>query len=153
MRTWKLPHTVLNRWVVNRIANVFIKTALIYLAISTILGVLIIPGPGFSFMHSHFALIGWVSYMIFGICYEIIPRFTGKPLFSEKLGIIQFWLGNIGLLGLFISYPFMKMYMVKEKDYSDALSIVIIFGVIEAISIFMFIYNIWKSMEKVSLWK
>ncbi len=137
----------------NKLANLFIKTSLVYLAISAILGVLIIPGPGFSFMHSHFALIGWVSFLLFGICYEIIPRFTGKPMFSEKLGRIQFWLGNIGLLGLFFSYPFMKMYMVKQKDASDALLMVMLFGVIEAISFFVFIYNMWKSMEKVSLWK
>ncbi len=137
----------------NKLANLFIKTSLVYLAISTILGVLIIPGPGYSFMHSHFALIGWVSFLLSGICYEIIPRFTGKPLFSEKLGVLQFWLGNIGLIGLFFSYPFMKMYMVKQKDASDALLMVMLFGVIEAISFFVFIYNIWKSMEKVSLWK
>jgi heme/copper-type cytochrome/quinol oxidase subunit 1 len=132
----------------NKLAKLFIKTSLIYLAISTILGVLIIPGPGFSFMHSHFALIGWITFLAFGLCYEIIPRFTGKPLFSEKLGQIQFWLGNIGLIGLFFSYPFMKMYIVKEKDYSDALMIVMVFGLIEAFSIFMFIINIWKSMDK-----
>lgn len=137
----------------NKLANLFIKTSLVYLAISTVLGVLIIPGPGFSFMHSHFALIGWVSFLLFGICYEIIPRFTGKPLFSEKLGVLQFWFGNIGLIGLFFSYPFMKMYMVKQKDSSDAMLMVVIFGIILAISFFMFIYNIWKSMEKVSLWK
>lgn len=137
----------------NRTANLFIKTSLVYLAISAILGVLIIPGPGYSFMHSHFALVGWVSFLLFGICYEVIPRFSGKPLFSEKLGILQFWFGNIGLIGLFFSYPFMKMYMVKQKDSSDAMLMVIIFGTIVAISFFMFIYNIWKSMEKVSLWK
>lgn len=136
----------------NKLANLFIKTSLVYLAISAILGVLIIPGPGYSFMHSHFALIGWVSFLLFGICYEVIPRFSGKPLFSEKLGVLQFWLGNIGLIGFF-SYPFMKMYMVKQKDASDALLMVMLFGVIEAISFFVFIYNIWKSMEKVSLWK
>ncbi|MDO9098657.1 MAG: cbb3-type cytochrome c oxidase subunit I [Candidatus Methanoperedens sp.] len=137
----------------NKLSNLFIKTSLVYLAISTVIGVLIIPGPGFSFMHSHFALIGWVSFLLFGICYEVIPRFTGKPLFSEKLGILQFWLGNIGLIGLFFSYPFMKMYMVKQKDSSDAMLMVMIFGTIVAISFFVFIYNIWKSMEKVSLWK
>ncbi|MFA4935233.1 MAG: hypothetical protein WC568_05295, partial [Candidatus Methanoperedens sp.] len=71
----------------------------------------------------------------------------------KKLGRIQFWLGNIGLIGLFFSYPFMKMYMLKQKDSSDALLMVMLFGIILAISFFMFIYNIWKSMEKISLWK
>ena len=130
----------------NKLAKLFIKTSLVYLALSTILGVLITIGPGYSFMHSHFALIGWVSFMVFGLAYETIPRYSSKPLFSRKLGMIQFWLANIGLIGLSLSYPFMRMYMLKEKDYSDAITAVIIFGLIEAISCFVFIYNIWKSM-------
>ncbi len=134
----------------NRPSNLFIKAGLVYLAISTILGILITIGPGYSFMHSHFALIGGLSFLMFGLCYEGIPRFNSKPLFSEKLGIIQFWLANIGLIGLSLTYPFMRMYMLKGKDYSDAAQMVIIFGVLEAISVFMFVFNMWKSMDKVS---
>jgi cbb3-type cytochrome oxidase subunit 1 len=130
----------------NKLARLFIKTSLVYLAFSTILGVLITIGPGYSFMHSHFALIGWVSFMLFGLAYESIPRYTSRALYSKKLGIIQFWLANIALIGLSLSYPFMRMYMLKEKDSSDAATAVIIFGLIEAISCFIFIYNIWKSM-------
>ena len=130
----------------NKLSRLFIKTSLVYLALSAILGVLITIGPGYSFMHSHFALIGWVSFMVFGLAYEIIPRYSSKPLFSRKLGMIQFWLANIGLIGLSLSYPFMRMYMLKEKDPSEAIIAVIIFALIEAISCFVFIYNIWKSM-------
>ena len=132
----------------NKLSTLFIKASLVYLAVSTILGVLITIGPGYSFMHSHLALIGWATFFIFGAAYEIIPRYSGTPIFSEKLGYIQFWLGNIGLIGLALSYPFMRMYMLKGYDYSDALLLVTLFGLIEAISIFMFIYNIWKSIGK-----
>ena len=126
----------------NKLAKLFITTGLVYLALATLLGVLITIGPGYSFMHSHFALIGWVSFMLFGIAYEIIPPS------AEKLGIIQLWLANIGLIGLSLSYPFMRMYMLKGKDYSDIMISVIIFGIIEAISVFIFIYNIWWQIEK-----
>lgn len=129
----------------NKLSNLFIKTSLVYLTLSTILGVLITIGPGYSFMHSHLALIGWVTFFIFGIAYEAIPRYSGVQIYSEKLGIIHFWLGNIGLAGLTLSYPFMRMYMLKQKDASEALLMVLLFGSIEAISIFMFIFNIWKS--------
>jgi cbb3-type cytochrome oxidase subunit 1 len=134
----------------NKLAKLFVKTSLVYLALSTILGVLITIGPGYSFMHSHFALIGWVSFMVFGLAYESIPRFSSKPLYSRKLGMWQFWLANIGLIGLSLSYPVMKMYMLKEKNYYDAMIAVIIFGLIEVISCFIFIYNIWKSMDNQS---
>jgi len=130
----------------NKLARLFIKTSLVYLTLSTILGVLITIGPGYSFMHSHFALVGWVSFMLFGLAYESIPRYTSRALFSKNLGMIQFWLANIGLIGLSLSYPFMRMYMLKEKDASYAITAVMIFGLIEAISCFIFIYNIWKSI-------
>ncbi len=132
----------------DKLPNIFIKAGLVYLAASTILGMLITFGPGFSFMHSHLALIGWVSFFVFGLAYQIIPQYSRKPLFSEKLGILQFWLSNIGLIGLSLSYPFMRMYMVKGLDYSLAQTTVFIFGLFEAISIFIFIFNIWKSMDK-----
>ena len=132
----------------NKLSILFIKTSLVYLALSAILGVLITIGPGYSFMHSHLALIGWVTFFIFGAAYEIIPHYSGRAIFSENLGYIQFWLGNIGLIGLALSYPFMRMYMLKGKDASDAALMVILFGSIEAISIFMFIYNIWNSIRK-----
>ena len=132
----------------NRLSTLFIKAGLIYLAVSTILGILIAIGPGFSFMHGHLTLIGWLSFLVFGLCYESIPRFTGKPVFSERFGIVQFWLANIGLIGLSLSYPFMRMYMLKGFDYSDALISVLVFGSVEAVSMFIFIFNIWKSMEK-----
>lgn len=132
----------------NKLSAMFIKAGMIYLAVSAVLGVLIIFGPGYSFMHSHLALLGWVSFFMFGAGYEIIPRFSGKPIYSEKLGFVQFWLGNISLVGLSLSYPFMRMYMLKGKDYSDALLLVALFGLMQAFSMFMFIYNIWKSMGK-----
>ncbi len=132
----------------NKLSTMFIKAGMIYLAVSAVLGVLITFGPGYSFMHSHLALIGWLSFFMFGAGYEIIPRFSGKPIYSEKLGFVQFWLGNISLVGLSLSYPFMRMYMLKGKDYSDALLMVALFGLMQAFSMFMFIYNIWKSMGK-----
>lgn len=132
----------------DKLSSLFIKAGLVYLGISTFLGVLITIGPGYSFMHSHFTLIGWLSFMIFGISYQLIPQYSGNPLFSRRLGILHFWLANIGLIGLALSYPVMRMSMLKGKDHSDALVFVIIFGLLEAISILMFIVNIWKSMEK-----
>lgn len=132
----------------DKIPRLFIKAGLVYLGLSTVLGLLITIGPGYSFMHSHFGMLGWLSFMVFGICYQIVPRYSGRRLFSEKLSLIHFWLANIGLVGLTLSYPFMRMYMLKGYDYSDALTMVMLFGIIETVSIFMFIINIWKTMGK-----
>ena len=132
----------------DKIPRLFIKAGLVYLGLSTVLGVLITIGPGYSFMHSHFGMLGWLSFMVFGICYQIVPRYSGTRLFSEKLPLIHFWLANIGLVGLALSYPFMRMYMLKGYDFSGAQDMVMVFGIIETVSIFMFIINIWKTMGK-----
>jgi len=130
-----------------KLPKLFIKGSLVFLALSAILGVLITVGPGYSFMHSHLALLGWVSFMLFGLCYEMIPRSCSRSIYSEKLGIAHFWLATIGLIGLTISYAFMTMYIVKERDFSGAKDLVLFFGVIETVSVFMFIYNIWKTIS------
>lgn len=137
----------------NKLSILFIKAGLIYLGITAVLGILVSFGPGYSFMHSHFALVGGALFLIFGLCYESIPRFSSKPLFSEKLGIVQFWLANVGLIGLSLSYPFVRMYMLRGKDYSDALLAVVVFGLMETASIFMFIFNMWKSIDEVEPFK
>jgi cbb3-type cytochrome oxidase subunit 1 len=36
--------------------------------------------------------------MIFGIGLHVLPRFTGRPLFSERLADAQFVLVNVGLV-------------------------------------------------------
>ncbi len=132
----------------DNISRLFIKAGLVYLGFSTVLGILITIGPGYSFMHSHFGTVGWLSFILYGICYQVIPGYSGRRLFSEKLPLIHFWLANIGLVGLAFSYPFMRMYMLKGYDYSDALTMVLVFGIIEGISVFIFILNIWKTMDK-----
>ncbi len=62
----------------NKLSTLFIRTSLAYLALGTILGLLITIGPGYSFMHSHLALIGWVTFFIFGAAYKIIPHYSGS---------------------------------------------------------------------------
>lgn len=43
-------------------------------------------------------LLGFVGMMIFGIGLHVLPRFTGHPLFSERLADAQFVLVNVGLV-------------------------------------------------------
>ena len=56
--------------------------------------------------HAHILLIGFVSMMIFGVGYHLLPVFAGTDLFSLRLAEIQFWLQNIGLIGLAFTLPY-----------------------------------------------
>jgi nitric oxide reductase large subunit len=54
--------------------------------------------------HAHLMLLGFVAMMIFGVALHVLPRFTGRPLFSERLADAQFWLANLGLLAMVLGW-------------------------------------------------
>ena len=84
-----------NRW--------FIAAALAYALLGGLLGLawLAFPGklPALALRaHAHLMLVGFIAMMIFGVGVHVLPRFTGRALFSERLADAQFALANLGLL-------------------------------------------------------
>lgn len=53
--------------------------------------------------HFHLAALGWVTMMIFGVSYQLIPMFTLSTLQNRRIANLQFWLLNVGTVGLFWS--------------------------------------------------
>jgi cytochrome c oxidase cbb3-type subunit 1 len=81
-------------------------------------------------------LLGWVSMMIYGVGYHILPRFMGRPLYSTKMGDAQFWLANIGLVFMLVFYT-MNVY----SPAGTYVMIMVTAGIAELVSIFLFFYN------------
>ncbi|OPY75445.1 MAG: hypothetical protein A4E65_03567 [Syntrophorhabdus sp. PtaU1.Bin153] len=52
--------------------------------------------------HSHIAVFGFAGFIGLGGIYFITPRITGRPLYSNKLADIQYWLVLVGLSGFFL---------------------------------------------------
>ena len=86
-----------NRW--------FVAASLLYALLGGLLGLIwlaspdLIPGLALR-AHAHLMLVGFVGMMIFGIGLHVLPRFTGRALFSERLADAHFALANLGLLAL-----------------------------------------------------
>ncbi|MBM4387656.1 MAG: cbb3-type cytochrome c oxidase subunit I [Deltaproteobacteria bacterium] len=59
------------------------------------------------FAHVHLNLLGWMTMMIYGVGYHILPRFAGKHLRGGRLIDVQFYLANAGLLGMVV-FNYMK---------------------------------------------
>ena len=92
-----------NRW--------FIAAALAYALLGGLLGLgwLLDPGalpPLALRAHAHLMLVGFVGMMIFGVGLHVLPRFTGRALFSERIADAQFWLANLGLLSMVAGWLF-----------------------------------------------
>jgi len=86
-----------NRW--------FVAAALAYALLGGLLGLAWLAFPAAMpplalRAHAHLMLAGFVGMMVFGIGLHVLPRFTGRPLLSERLADLQFALVNLGLLAL-----------------------------------------------------
>lgn len=116
----------------DRFVKNFIIMSIIYLGIASILGLIMLGNPHlmqYKFVHSHLNMLGWVSMMIFGVGYHILPRFMGKPLKSPKMGEAHFWLANISLIGMLLFYIL------------GSVTVSTLFGLLQALSILLFFYN------------
>ncbi len=128
----------------DKYAKAFVKASLIYLGIGAILGVLMVIWPDIRFtisrVHVHILLLGFMAMMIYGVGYHILPRFMGRPIYSHRLGNIQVWIANITLVGLSLSW----IAETSQGGFWHYLAI--LFGIGQAVAIFIFIFNLWKSM-------
>lgn len=102
---WQLP-----RW---DIVGRHVAAALVYLAATVIMGNLMALDKIFDFLggqvlrtiyaHAHLAGIGWITMMIFGASYKLIPMFSLSELHDERPARWEFWLLNGGLVGLYVT--------------------------------------------------
>ncbi len=87
-------------WLV-RAAYVWLAVALVMeavLAASTILGGSI-PAPPYWGAFRHALTVGWVSMMIFGMAYRMIPVMEGRAPAMTWTAPVVFWLANLGAIG------------------------------------------------------
>ncbi|MCK4631809.1 MAG: DUF1858 domain-containing protein [candidate division Zixibacteria bacterium] len=122
----------------------FIFASLAYLGLAAIFGILNgITDIGYigHFGHTHFNLLGFMSMMIYGIGYFIIPRFNGVDLRFAGWVPVHFWLGNISLIGMVL---FRGLAVESGSDIFEVLFIIA--ASVQVVTIFMFIINIWITL-------
>ncbi len=120
----------------------FIRFAMTYFLLAILLGIYMsVAGPVYPWMpiHVHFNLLGWMSMMIYGVGYHILPRFSGKPLWSDKLSYWQLWLSNIGLIGM------AGGWWVRTSS-GDSM-VLLAFSIIEAVSVVFFFLNMMLTIK------
>ena len=128
----------------DRFVRNFITVSIVYLGISSLLGVFMLGEQSLmslKFVHSHLNMLGWVSMMIYGVGYHVLPRFAGRPLKHPKMGEFQFWVANIGLIGMLLFYT-MNVYGPAQIYQT----ITVLFGGLEVLSIALFLYNMLATL-------
>lgn len=101
-----------------------IKSAFVYLAAGIALGVTFafdrVLGASLRPVHAEINLWGWVTLLIYGMGYHMLPRFTGRPLRSERLAAAQAAiaiggaaLAATGWLALLAELPLARLLLVS----------------------------------------
>lgn len=94
------------------ITATYLAAALFYLLVTVILGLILAINLGFPFIesnhlvylgyHVNIAVTGWLTMVIMGITFKLIPMFTLSHDFSKLSGKWAFGLINAGLVGFLI---------------------------------------------------
>lgn len=122
----------------------FVKASLAWLGLGVTLGVAMAVHPAWTIYrpaHVHMNLLGFVTMMIYGVAYHVIPRFTGHMLYSRRLAGKQWWLSNVGLAGMVAGF------FIRPHVATTGTIVLSIGGVLAALGAYGFIYNLWRTIE------
>ena len=126
------------------VAKNFIRMSVIYLTIAAVIGASFMFSRAYHHQlfhaHVHVMLLGWISMMIYGVGYHILPRFNGNPVAFPKLAVAHFFVANVALVGFAGTWGFARLGFSKMPEQS--------FAVLNAIGVFMFVINILVSIRK-----
>jgi cbb3-type cytochrome oxidase subunit 1 len=129
---------------VDKFVKGFIVMSVVYLGVSAVLGIFMLVNPNvmaLKFVHSHLNMLGWVSMMIYGVGYHILPRFMGRALYSNKIGTVQFYLANISLISMLWFYA-LNVY----NPCNTYQTLTVVSGAVQAFTLFLFLYNMLMTL-------
>lgn len=89
---------------------------------------------------THIATLGWVTMIIFGAMFQLVPVVLQAKLFSEKLAEAQFWIYLTGVTGMVLSFFKFDTFILA------------VFASLVSLAILIFIFNIIATMIKVKEW-
>lgn len=129
--------------VVMRLSLKYVKASLIYLTsggtllVLTFAHMLSFDMSAFYFMQ----LYGFVAMMIFGLSYLFVPSFSHAFLYSLRLARMQFWLMNVGVIGMTASFSGLIPYN-PNTTYLVIGSLVVL-----VLALYLHAYNLLRTMQ------
>jgi cytochrome c oxidase cbb3-type subunit 1 len=122
----------------------FIRASLVWLGLGVLLGLWMALDPTGALVyrpaHMHANLLGFVSMMIFGVAYHVLPRFAGRPLWSNRVAAVHFVVANAGLALMVAGWG------TRTSLPSVGAAALAAGAVASTAGAFLFITNIWRTI-------
>lgn len=122
----------------------FIRASVLWFSAGIVLGVGMAVDPQwliFRPAHAHMNVAGFLTMMVFGVGYQLLPRVFGAPLYSRRMAVVHLYLANIGLAGMvagFLAQPYRPA--AGRWTLSSG-------GVLFAIGVVLWAWNLWRTFD------
>jgi cbb3-type cytochrome oxidase subunit 1 len=124
--------------------RVFLKASLAWLACGVTMGVAMAVHPVWTVYrsaHMHMLLLGFVTMMIYGVAYHVIPRFAGFPLYSRRAPVVHLWISNAGLMLMVVGF------VARASNAGPGTIMLSSGGALSATGAYVFVYVIWRTLD------
>lgn len=122
----------------------FLKASLAWLALGVTLGVAMAIHPMWTLYrvaHMHMLLLGFVTMMIYGVGYHVVPRFSGSPLHRPRAAGWHWWMANIGLALTATGF------CLRAHALDVATPMLAAGGTLSAAGAYVFAYLLWRTLD------
>jgi heme/copper-type cytochrome/quinol oxidase subunit 1 len=122
----------------------FLKASLVWLALGVTLGMAMAVHPAWTVYrpaHVHMVLLGFVTMMIYGVAYHVIPRFSGHALHGRRAAAWHWWASNVGLTLMVLGF------VARAGGAALGTGMLATGGVLSAVGAYTFVVVIWRTID------
>src|SRR5687767_12633348 len=122
----------------------FIRASLLWFTAGIFLGLALAMQPEWIVYrpaHAHMNVVGFLTMLVFGVGYQLLPRMFGHPLHSPRLAIAHLYLANGGLAGL------VGGFIVRAHDMTAGRWLSSVGGLVFAAGVMIWVWNLWHTFD------
>jgi len=122
----------------------FIRSSLLWFAAGIALGIGMAVHPvwvAWMPAHAHMNVAGFLTMLVFGVGYQLLPRLFGHPLRSPALAIAHLWLANLGLAGIVAGF------MTRLRSPHLGQWLLSVGGILFGAGVLLWIWNLWSTFD------
>jgi len=122
----------------------FIRASLLWFAVGVFLGVAMAVHPQWIVYrpaHAHMNVVGFLTMLVFGVGYQLLPRLFGHALHSQRLAVAHLFLANLGLGGVIVGF------VVQPQSGSAGRWLLAAGGGLFALGAVFWVWNLWRTFD------
>lgn len=120
----------------------FIRASLFWFGVGTALGLAMALRPSWVVYrpaHAHLNVVGFLTMLVFGVGYQLLPRLFGGAVYSRRAAGVHFYLANVGLAALVTGF----VLVARASRLGRVL--LVMGGSIYAAGVVLWVWNLWRS--------